>query len=80
MQVTVKLYSVFRLEYEGYDSTEGIRLQITNESTLADLLGSLNIAPQRVSLVCVNKSIVQAFDVYLKDKDVIEIFPFFGGG
>ncbi|MDO9534336.1 MAG: MoaD/ThiS family protein [Bacillota bacterium] len=80
MDVTVRLYSVFRLKYEDYNSTTGIRLEIEVGSSIYDLLEKVEIEPKNVSIVRVNELIVKDFNLSLDNGDNVEIFPFYGGG
>ncbi|RJX28637.1 MAG: hypothetical protein C4554_02240 [Dethiobacter sp.] len=83
MNITVKLYSVFRLEYDNYNSyngEKGLKVDLDRNSTILDLLRMLKIDPQRVSLVRVNERIVKDYNSILSSGDTIELFPFFGGG
>jgi len=83
MNVTVKLYSVFRLEYDNYNSynsQKGLMIDLEEDSTIFNLLKMLEIDPKRVSMVRVNERIVKDLGTFLKNGDTIELFPFFGGG
>ncbi len=80
MDVNVKLYSVFRLEYPDYDAEKGLRVNIEEESTILDLLIALGIEQQRVAMVNLNGEITQDKSVVLKEGDLVQVFPFFGGG
>ena len=80
MDVTVRLYSIFRFKYDGYNSKTGIILKLEVGSTICDLLERIEIEPKNVSIVRVNELIVKDFDLPLSNKDIVEIFPFYGGG
>jgi sulfur carrier protein ThiS len=80
MDVTVRLYSIFRLKYEDYNSAIGIRLEIELGSTIYDLLDKIEIEPKNISIIRVNELIVKDFELPLNNKDTVEIFPFYGGG
>ena len=80
MKVTVKLYSIFRLNYSDYNEKEGIQLDVEEGTTAADLIEMLEIDPQKVAMVCVNGEIKREKDLPLKEGDIVQIFPFFGGG
>ena len=80
MDVTVKLYSFFRIKYDDYNSKTGIRAQIEKGSTIYDLLKKMEIELKHVSIVRVNGEIVRNLNKSLNDEDTIDIFPLYGGG
>ncbi len=80
MHVNVKLYSIFRLEHSDYDVEEGLKVNLEDESTIMDLLIALGIEQQRVAMVNLNGKITRDKSVALKEGDVVQVFPFFGGG
>ncbi len=80
MKVTVKLYSIFRLNYSNYNEKEGIQLDVERGATAADLIEILEIDPQKVAMICINGEIKREKDITLTEGDIVQIFPFFGGG
>ena len=81
MRVTVKLYSLFRLKQEKYDVARGIQVEMEEGSTILDLLHKMEINPRDVSFVRLNEEkIIKDWQKDLQEGEIIEVFPFFGGG
>ncbi len=80
MQVYVKLYATFRLKYKDYDVPGGICLELPPGSTIADAMQALEIQPEKVSLLRKNEVITKDIHAALAEGDVLEVFPYVGGG
>ncbi len=80
MRVQVKLYSIFRLPIPDYDAERGIEVELAPESRLTHLLDQLKIEMRKLSMVRVNGNLNRDYSVILKEGDLVELFPLFGGG
>lgn len=80
MTVFVKLYATFRLKYNNYNPRRGIPLCLNTNAVVADVLEMINIDPGKVSLLFVNKIQIKDYSYPLQDGDILDIFPFVGGG
>lgn len=57
----------------------GVSLEITNGTTIKDLLQSLGAVPGEIELIILNGQKVGS-EALVKDGDSIELYPVFGGG
>ncbi|HAP32561.1 MAG TPA: hypothetical protein DCQ14_05880 [Firmicutes bacterium] len=81
MRIRVKLYATFRLNYKNnYNVEKGLPLALPEGSTIHDVLEMLQIKPEKVSLLRINEISTRDFYTTVTDNDVIDIFPFVGGG
>ncbi len=80
MRVQVKLYSIFRLPIPDYDAQRGIEVELPPESRLTDLFDQLKIEMRKISMVRINGDLSRDYCFTLKDGDMVELFPLFGGG
>lgn len=74
MQVTIKLFAYFResrFNIENRDLEEG--------TTVGDVVDMVNIDRKEVGVLMVN-SRHTAFDIKLRESDILAIFPVIGGG
>ena len=80
MRVQVKLYSIFRLPIPDYDVERGIAVELAPESRLTDLFEQLKIEMRKISMVRINGHLNRDHSFILKEGDMVELFPLFGGG
>ncbi len=80
MRVQVKLYSIFRLPIPDYDAQRGIEVELPQESRLTDLFDQLQIEMRKISMVRINGNLNRDYCFFLKEGDMVELFPLFGGG
>lgn len=81
MNIRVKLYATFRLNYKNnYDVDKGLLLALPRGSTINDVLQLLEIQPGSVSLLRINGVITRNFSTIVAENDTLDIFPFVGGG
>ncbi len=80
MVIQVKVYALLRLRHKDYDSDKGISITTQKDLTIMDLFNKMDINPQEVSMVYVNDKVINGVNHFLKDGDVIKIFPPFPAG
>ncbi|MDD2397534.1 MAG: MoaD/ThiS family protein [Tissierellia bacterium] len=74
MEVEVRLFASFRVGRFKYK-----RLTFNDEAKIIDILDSLKIKKEELGLVLVN-GIYSDTDAFVKDNDVLAIFPPVAGG
>jgi hypothetical protein len=76
----IKLYSFFRLQYEGYDSEKGIEIQGKQEMSIEEILQFIGIKNSQVSILTVNDVMIKERDALVKDRSTVCIFPLYPSG
>ena len=76
----IKLYSFFRLQYEGYDSEKGIEVQGEQEMSMEEILQLMDINSSQVTLVTVNDVMIKEREALVKDGSTVCIFPPYPSG
>ncbi len=79
MHVTVKLFANLTRFVAGNSAGKAFDMELTDDSTIQDLIDCLKIPPQETQVVFVN-NIIEKNDLMLKDGDVVGIFPPIAGG
>ena len=79
MQVTVKLYATLTRYGQGERSGTPFIMELSENTTLHELIDQLRIPPEETRIMFVN-GIIQEFKYILKDGDEVGIFPPIGGG
>lgn len=79
MQVTVKLFSVLRQYWPGYDPETGVRLELSPASNVTEMLALLNIPADKSPVVACNGLILKAAD-RVPAGGVVHIFQPVSGG
>ena len=79
MNVTVKLFSVFREYYPNYDNEQGIRVALPAGGTVAEILSHLGLPAEKKPIVSCNGHILDLSDK-LEDGCLIQVFQPVAGG
>jgi sulfur carrier protein ThiS len=79
IHVIVKLHSNLSKGIEGYDHSTGLRIDLNEGNTAADMLKAVGLSSQDAPVVVVN-NIVRKIDYQLADGDEVNIFGLIGGG
>jgi len=79
IHVIVKLHSNLSKGIEGYDHSTGLRIDLNEGNTAADMLNAVGLSSQDAPVVVVN-NIVRKIDYQLADGDEVNIFGLIGGG
>jgi molybdopterin converting factor small subunit len=78
MHVTVKLFATLN-RYGGVRAGVPLEIELSEDSTLHDLINHLKIPPEETRVLFVN-GIIQEADYQLKNGDEVGLFPPIGGG
>lgn len=79
MRVYVKLFSVLRQYFPGYDPEKGVDLDLPPGASADQMLASLDIPPDKAPVVACNGVILKATDS-LSEGGQVQIFQPVGGG
>jgi len=79
MKITVKLYASLSRYARGTQAGTPVEIELSEDSTLQDLIKQLEIPPAETHITFVN-GIIQEVGWKLKDHDEVGIFPPIGGG
>jgi sulfur carrier protein ThiS len=79
IHVIVKLYSNLSKGLEGYEHSTGLRIELNEGDTAADMIKAVGLSSQDARVVVVN-NIVKKIDYQLADGDEVNIFGLIGGG
>lgn len=72
MKINVRLYTLLRLKYKGYDVENGITILLTRESRLKDLINRFPFLDEDIAMIIVNGRLTKERDMVLKDGDIVE--------
>ncbi|SKC86503.1 MoaD/ThiS family protein [Maledivibacter halophilus] len=74
--ITIKFYSVTK----RYNNNQSVaELELDDEKNIGCILKKFKIIPGEVEVILLNSKLARE-DTKVKDGDVIELFPVFGGG
>ena len=79
MKVLVKLFSVLRDYVPDYNPQKGVEAELSDGSTVADLLSHLGIPMSKVPVVACNGHILQPADTIHEDS-ILHVFQPVAGG
>lgn len=79
MHVTVKLFATLNRYGGGVRAGVPLKIELSEGSTLLDLIDHLKIPPEETRVLFVN-GIIQEADYKLKNGDEVGLFPPIGGG
>jgi sulfur carrier protein ThiS len=79
IHVTVKLYSNFSKGFDGYDPSTGLRIDLNEGDTVADMIKAVGLSSKDAPVVVIN-NLVRKIDCQLADGDEVNIFGLIGGG
>ncbi len=79
MNLNIKLYGTLSRSIEGYDHLSGFNIDLSDESTIDDLLTHLKINPKRGGMILMNGKPIQA-GTRLVDNGQIKILQPIAGG
>lgn len=74
--ITIKLFSTLKRYNENNDT---LVLEPENTKFINDILDLFSIIPGEVGVILLNSELASE-DYRVKDGDIIELFPIFGGG
>jgi len=76
----VKLYSLLRMKYQGYDSEKGITVECKEQMSVKDVFRHLGIDEREVGMVVLGQKMVRSLEMEVHEHDVIHLFPPLPGG
>jgi molybdopterin converting factor small subunit len=79
MRVTVKLFATLVRFKDGSRAGKPFDVELPEGSVAQDLIDYLKIPAEETHIVFIN-SIIEGNDAYLKDGDIVGMFPPVGGG
>ncbi len=79
MPLQVMLFATLRRSIPGYDPHQGLALEISPGTTLAQVIQQLRLPPEDVTLILVN-GVHQQRDFQLQGDERVAFFPPVGGG
>ncbi|MBA7475335.1 hypothetical protein GH157_02435 [archaeon] len=74
IKVDVRLYGILKEHLQGDEADRPLVIELRNETTLGQLLDSLEIPVEEVVVTLVNGS-AEEKSYSLKDGDVVDVFP-----
>lgn len=80
MAIQIKLYSMLRLKYKGYNSVQGITVEYRDNTRIKDLLAQLGIDENDVGMVIINQRINRETDTEVHENDTIHLFSHIPSG
>jgi sulfur carrier protein ThiS len=79
LRIQVILFGTLRNGFPNHDSTHGLEVELTEGSSVGDLVDYLEIPRSRLGLVSVDGMLVKA-DAKLADHDCVRVFQPIAGG
>jgi len=79
MKIRVKLYGTLRYPYPGYEHSQGLEIEVSDEATVKDLLTLLEISEWQKAVVTIEGRIAKAEDK-MGEGDRVDVFQAIHGG
>ena len=79
MKIRVKLFGQLPQKIPGYDSVEGLKINLPDGATLNDVFTHLGIQMSDGYMVAMNNTVIKPDDI-IKNGSVLSILPQLAGG